>query len=124
MSQYQDTYPCATVYKAQISITGYHQETKSKDAYYNRFNTKYDVADAIGIILGDHSMLHEWVTQEDHPGDDFEDLTDMQQLAVCKKSRDKYLAYMMVRKSNSSSAKLRASLSNAYALRDDKYPAN
>ena len=69
-------------------------------------------------------MLHDWVTQEYHPGYDFEGLTDVQQLAVRKKSRDKYLAYMMVRQSNSSSAKLRSSLSDAYALGDDKYPAN
>ena len=31
---------------------------------------------------------------------------------------------MMVRQSNSSSAKLRASLSDAYVLGDDKYPSN
>ena len=69
-------------------------------------------------------MLHVWVTQEDHPGYYFEGLTDVQQLAVRKNSRDKYLAYMMVQQSNSSSAKLRASMSNVYALGDDKYPAN
>ena len=75
---------------------GYLQNTQSKDAYYDSFNTKCDVMDAIGFNLGDHSMLHEWVTQKDHPGDDFEYLTDVQQLTVRKKSRDKYLAYMMV----------------------------
>ena len=69
-------------------------------------------------------MLHEWVTQEDHPGDDFEDLPNMHQLAVLKKSRDKYLDYMMVRQSNSSSAKLRARKSDAYLLGDEKYHAN
>ena len=69
-------------------------------------------------------MLHEWVTQEDHPGDYFEYLIDVQQLAVRKKSEDKYLAYMMVQHSNSSSAKLRGRFSDAYALGDDKYPAN
>ena len=98
---------------------GYHQNTQSNDAYYDRFNTKCDVTDAIGLNLGDHSMLHEWATQEDHPGNDFEDLTDVQQLAVRKKSRDKYLAYKMVQQSNSSSAKLRSILSDAYALGDD-----
>ena len=75
---------------------GYHQNTQSNDAYYDRFNTKYNVADAISLNLGDHPMLHEWVTQEDHPGDYFEDLTDVQQLAVRKKSKDKYLDYIMV----------------------------
>ena len=99
---------------------GYHQNTQSNDAYYVRFKTRCDVADAIDIKLGDHSILHEWVTQEDRPGDEFEDSTDVQQLVVRKKSKDNYLAYMMVQQSNSSRAKLRASLSNAYALRDDK----
>ena len=69
-------------------------------------------------------MLHEWVTQEDYPRDDFEDLTYVQQIAVRKKSEDKYLTYMMFRQSNIFGAKLIASLSNAYALGDDKYPAN
>ena len=124
MSQSQDTYPCDTVYEAQLSIMGYHQNTQSNDAYYDRFNKKFDVADAIGINLGDNSMLHEWVTQEGHPGDDFEDITDVQQLVVRKKSRDNYRAYMMVRQSNSSSDKLRASLSDVYAILDDKYPTN
>ena len=103
---------------------GYHQKTQSNYAYYYRFNTKCDVADAIGINLGDHSILNERVTQEDHTGDDFEDLTDVQKLAVRKKSKDKYLVYMMVQQSNSSSAKLRSSLSDAYELGDEKYPAN
>ena len=103
---------------------GYHQNTQWNDADYNRFNTKCDVADTIGINLEDNSILHKWVTQEDHPGDNFEDLIDVQQLAVRKNSRDKYLDYMIVWQSNSSSAKLRASLSDAYALGDDNYPAN
>ena len=33
MSQSQDTYPCVTVYEAQISIMGYHQNTQSNDEY-------------------------------------------------------------------------------------------
>ena len=103
---------------------GYHQNTQWNDADYNRFNTKCDVADTIGINLEDNSILHKWVTQEDHPGDNFEDLIDVQQLAVRKKSRDKYLAYMMVQQSNSSSTNSRASFSDANALGDDKYPAN
>ena len=78
MSQYQDTYTCATVYEEQLSIMGYHQNTHQNDAYYYRYNTKCDVADAISINLGDHSILHEWVTQEDYPRDVFEYLTDVQ----------------------------------------------
>ena len=54
MSQSQDTYPCATVYEARRSIMGCHHNTQSNDAYYDRFNTKCDVADAIGLNLGDH----------------------------------------------------------------------
>ena len=88
MSQSQYIYPFATVYESQLSIMGYHQNTQSTDAYYDRFNTKYDVADAISLNLGYHSMLHEWVTQEGHPGDDFEDITDVQQLVVRKKSNN------------------------------------
>ena len=99
MSQYQDTYPCATVYESQLSIMGYHQNTQSNDAYYNRFNTKCDFADAIGLNLGYHSMLHEWFTQLYHFGDDFEYLTGVQQLAVRNNSKDKYLAYVMIQKS-------------------------
>ena len=63
MSQFQDTYPCVTVYEAQLSIICYHQNTQSKDAYNDRFNTKFDVADAIRLNLRYHSMLLEWVTQ-------------------------------------------------------------
>ena len=73
MSQSQDTYPGATVYEAQLSIMGYRQNTQSNDAYYDRFNTKCDVADTISLNLRDHSMLHEWITQEYHPRDEFED---------------------------------------------------
>ena len=58
MSQYQDTYSCSTVYQAQLSIMGYHHNTHSNDVYYDRLNTKCDVADAIGLNLGDHSILH------------------------------------------------------------------
>jgi hypothetical protein len=61
----EDQYPFATVYDTELSFYLFRQETLSNSQWYERFNTKVDVGDAIGVTR-QHKVLLEYVAQETH----------------------------------------------------------
>jgi hypothetical protein len=65
LAQTEDTYQSATVYDQELSFYSFRQETLSNHQWYERFNTKVDVGDAIGVTH-QHNVLLEYVAQETH----------------------------------------------------------
>jgi hypothetical protein len=65
LAQTEDQYPFATVYDQELSFYSFRQETLSNHQWYERFNTKVDVGDAIGVTR-QHKVLLEYVAQETH----------------------------------------------------------
>ena len=49
LSQTEDQYPFATVYNQELSFYSFRQEQMNNPQWYERFNTKVDVGDAIGV---------------------------------------------------------------------------
>jgi hypothetical protein len=49
LAQTEDQYPFATVYDQELSFYSFRQETLSNPQWYERFNNKVDVGDAIGV---------------------------------------------------------------------------
>jgi hypothetical protein len=49
LTQTEDQYPFATVYDQELSFYSFRQETLSNPQWYEQFNTKVDVGDAIGL---------------------------------------------------------------------------
>ena len=56
MAQIKDQYPFAIVYEQELSLYGFHQNALTNDQRYEKFNTKFDVGDAIGVT-SDHEVL-------------------------------------------------------------------
>jgi hypothetical protein len=65
LAQMEDQYPFATVYDQELNFYSFWQETMSNPQWYKKFNTKVDVASAIGITR-QHKVLLEYVAQENH----------------------------------------------------------
>jgi hypothetical protein len=65
LAQTEDQYPFATVYDQELSFYSFRQETLSNLQWYERFNTKVDVGDAIGVIR-QHKVVLEYVAHETH----------------------------------------------------------
>ena len=54
----EDQYPFAIVYKQELSLYSFHQNTMTNDQCYERFNTKVDVGTAI-VFTRQNSVLFE-----------------------------------------------------------------
>jgi hypothetical protein len=65
LAQTEDQYTFATVYDQELSFYSLRQEDFSNPQWYERFNTKVDVGDAIGVTQN-HKDLLEYVAQETH----------------------------------------------------------
>jgi hypothetical protein len=65
LAQTEDQYPFATVYEQESSFYSFRQEQMTNPQWYERFNTKVDVGEAIGVTR-QHKVLLEYVAQEVH----------------------------------------------------------
>jgi hypothetical protein len=65
LAQTEDQYLFATVYDQELAFYSFKQESLSNPQWYERFNTKVDVGDAIGVTR-QHKVLLEYLAQELH----------------------------------------------------------
>ena len=65
LAQTEDQYPFATVYEQELAFYSFCQESLSNPQWYERFNMKVDVGDAIGMTC-QHKVLLEYVAMELH----------------------------------------------------------
>jgi hypothetical protein len=80
LAKTEDQYPFSTVYDQELSFYSFRQEALSNPQWYERFNTKLDVGDDIGVMC-QHKILLEYVAQETHTSA-FADLGATEQLVV------------------------------------------
>jgi hypothetical protein len=92
--------------------------------WYERFNTKVDVGDAIGDTRQRKSLL-EHVAQEQSVGTTvvtFASLTTAQQDAVRIDTEERCISYVFLRQSGSQHPKLKFDLQNDFTTGDNHYP--
>ena len=65
LAQTEDQYPFAIVYEQELSLYGFRQNFLTNDQCYEKFNTKVDVLDAIGVTRN-HEVLMGWTSQDVH----------------------------------------------------------
>jgi hypothetical protein len=63
--QTEDLYPFATVYDQELSLYSFKQDSLSNLQWYELFNTKIDVGEAIGVTP-QHKVMLEYVAQESY----------------------------------------------------------
>ena len=63
LGQTEDQYPFVTVYNQELGFYAFRQDTLSNPQWYERFNTKLDVGEAI-CVTQQHKVLLEYVAQE------------------------------------------------------------
>jgi hypothetical protein len=117
------SYPYATVYEQELAFYhGFHQGKLTNEQWYEKFNTKVDVANAIGVTRR-HKVLLDYVAQELH-SQDCATLSDADQEAVGKEAEERYLSYVLMRQSGKQHDKLREDLQNDFTKGNDRYPKN
>jgi hypothetical protein len=122
LAQTEDQYPFATVYDQEASFYSFRQEQMSNPQWYERFNTRVDVGEAIGVTR-QHKVLLEYVAQELHQ-QNFTSLTAKDQHAIRTDAQERYIAYAFLRQSGAQHAQLKMDLQNDYTTGDNRYPKN
>jgi hypothetical protein len=128
LAQTEDQYPFATVYDQEISFYGFRQDTMTNSGWYDRFNTKVDVGDAIGVTRQHKSLLEHVAQDLFAPAGTvaslttFTSLTPAQQETVRTDAEERYVSYVFLRQSGLQHAKLKVDLQNDFTTGDNHYP--
>jgi len=102
LAQTEDQHPFATVCEQEQGFCTFRQELLSNPQCYERFNTKVDVASAIGVTR-QHQVLLDFVAQEMHGTSAtmalFKDLDSTQQQEARQDAEERCLACVFVKQS-------------------------
>jgi hypothetical protein len=122
LAQTEDQYPFATVYDQELSFYSFKQETLSNPQWYERFNTKVDVSEAIGVAR-QHKVILDYVAQESYTKS-FEGLGLAEQKLVIYDAEERYVSYAFLRQSRIQHGNLKVDLQNDFTTGDNRYPKN
>ena len=78
--QTEDKFPFATVYNQELGFYAFRQDNLSNPQWYERFNTKVDVREAIGVTQ-QNKVLLEYFSQELYT-QTFSALTEAEQIVT------------------------------------------
>jgi hypothetical protein len=108
LAQTEDQYPFSTVHDQELSFYSFKQETLSNLQWYERFNTKVDVSEAVGVTL-QHKVLLDYVAQESC-AKSFESLGVTEQKLVRDDAEERYVSYAFLRQSGIQHGNLKVDL--------------
>ena len=120
LAQTEDQCPFATVHEQELGFYSFRQETMTNAQWCERFNTKVDVGNAIGVTR-QHKVLLECAAQELH-NDDFDNLTAEQQLAAREDAEERHISHSFLRQSGKQHANLKVDPQNDFTTGDNRYP--
>jgi hypothetical protein len=119
LAQTEDQYQFVTVYDQELSFYSFKQETLSNPQWYERFNTKVDVSDAIGLTQ-QHTVLLDYVAQESYIKS-FEGLGVAEQKLVRDNAEERYVSYAFLRQSGIQHGNIKVDLQNDFTTGDNRY---
>jgi hypothetical protein len=105
-----------------LSFYYFKQETLLNPQWYERFNTKVDVSEAIGITR-QHKVLLDYVAQESYTKS-FEDLGVTEQKLVRDDAEERYISYAFLRQSGIQHGNLKVDIQNDFTTEDNRYTKN
>jgi len=123
IAQSDDQYCCKTIHEQSCSLLGFQQSQLSIADYYEKFNTRVDVSQSVGVRQV-HPAAVKVIAKELHPDTEYEDLTEEQLQEVEDAAAEMYYSYLMIVNSNSYNAKLKVSLQEDFAKNIDNFPRN
>lgn len=124
LAQTDDQYVFATVYDQQLALYGFHQGKLTSAQYYEKFNTKVDVGESIGVSHAHHPALLEYCADELYSGKTYDVLADKEKELVREASEERYLAYVFLKQSGPENNNLKKDLQDSFTTGDQRYPKN
>ena len=120
LEQTEDQYPFATVYNQELGFYEFRQDTLSSPQCYERFNTKVDVGEAIGVTQ-QHKVLLGYVAQEIYT-QTFSALTEAEQLVAREDAKERYLSCAFLRQSGTQHGNMKVDLQNDFTTETSDTP--
>jgi hypothetical protein len=115
ISQSSNKYTFAVLYDLEVGLFGFQQNKLTVDQWLERFNTKVEIGDTLGVSR-DHPMALEHVAQElfGKSYDDVKDDGELEQIQT--DARERYLAYIFLRQSSSDHDTMKHELENSFTM--------
>jgi hypothetical protein len=122
-AQTEDNLPCANIWDMMKSLTGFHQDEGMSHAdWYDKFNTRINVAVSVGMSFQHTAILEYALKREPNiSAASYEDLDDSDKESIQKASVERLLAYIFI--SQSKESRVKDSLQQDYSKGIDMYPA-
>ena len=120
LSQSDSQYSYMTFYEQERSLLSLTQGNLTDHQYYEKFNTRWDVAKAVGVTKTNYGALEP--TAEELYNQPYDALTQDQQSRVIDTVEERYLAFIFIQQS--SHHKLKSALKDDFAKGQDNFPKN
>ena len=117
LGQTEDKYPFTTVYNQELGFYAFRQDNLSNPKWYERFNTKVDVVEAIGVTR-QHKVILEYMVQELYT-QTFYALTEAEQTVTREDAEYHYLSYAFLRQSGTQHGNMKVDLQNDFTTGDN-----
>jgi hypothetical protein len=120
MKQTEDQYPVAALWEQLCNVTQAKQGNMTNIEYYERLNTKIDVAESVGVSF-DFERIWEYCAQETHK-QSYSSLTSDKQALARSEAKERVLSYALIVSSSNQHKKIKEDLSNDFTKGEDYYP--
>jgi hypothetical protein len=120
--QTEAQYQFATIYKEELVFYLFKREQLSNPQWYERFNTKVNVGEAISITC-QHKVLLEYIAMEIH-SNTFKALSTAEHQVIREDAEERYISYTFLRQSRTQHRNLKVDLQNDFTTGDNLYPKN
>jgi Reverse transcriptase (RNA-dependent DNA polymerase) len=122
LAQSEDQYPYATYFEQDKILVGFQQHDLTNAQYYEKFNTRVDVAKTVGVTRIHQGALRHTAMQL--YSKTIDQLTPDELEKVYEQAEERYYAYVMLQNSSSDHNKLKNGLVDDYAKGQDHFPKN
>ena len=93
LGQTEDQFPYATVYDQESTLYSTTQNTFTNTQWYEKFNTRIAVGDAIGVTRR-HKVLLEYEAGVSGSKTKYKDLPPAEQEEIMKRAEERYISYV------------------------------
>ena len=125
LKQTEDLYPFATAYNALRQLLGFQQQNgMSNNAFYEKFNTKVDIAETLELTHT-HGGLLNYVAKELYPNTPtYAGCSDAEQAIIAVDVQERFIAFAMLKQSGTQHSKMKEDLQNEFTTGESRYPKN
>ena len=126
MKQTGDDYPPCNVVDNILSVLLMKQQQNMSNAqWYERFCTRVDVAESMGVEFDSSKCLWDYCIQQ-RGWNEYDTLSHDDQTTIRSESKERLLAYLMIKNSSSSTNHdtIRSNLLESYIAKRDEYPVD